>query len=120
MSWDPRRVGPELAGQVVFVGIYDGHGGPSVSQFLQRELHGLFEKVQPDMVPDIVSWMKSQGKHDLRVAIVYLGITGCPGGYFKRYKGGALARWAESNPGSPTFGLEARATLAFLEVCFQV
>ncbi|QRV90693.1 protein phosphatase 2C [Ceratobasidium sp. AG-Ba] len=97
LSWDPRRVGPELAGQVVFVGIYDGHGGPSVSQFLQRELHGLFESVQSDMVPDVVSWMKSQG------------------GYFKRFRGGALARWVESNPEPPTFGLEARATLAFLE-----
>ncbi|KAG8763031.1 hypothetical protein FRC12_008742 [Ceratobasidium sp. 428] len=97
LSWDPRKVGPELAGQVVFVGIYDGHGGPSVSQFLQRELHGLFENVRADMVPDVVSWMKSQG------------------GYFKRFKGGALARWANGNPESPSFGLEARATLAFLE-----
>jgi protein phosphatase PTC6 len=65
LSWDPRKVGPELAGQVVFVGIYDGHGGPSVSQFLQRELHGLFETVQPDSVPDVVSWMKSQGRYYL-------------------------------------------------------
>ncbi|KAG8750201.1 hypothetical protein FRC12_013019 [Ceratobasidium sp. 428] len=97
LSWDPRKVGPELAGQVVFVGIYDGHGGPSVSQFLQRELHGLFENVRADMIPDVVSWMKSQG------------------GYFKRFKGGALARWADGNPESPSFGLEARATLAFLE-----
>ncbi|KAG8697718.1 hypothetical protein FRC08_006357 [Ceratobasidium sp. 394] len=37
------------------------------------------------------------------------------GGYFKRFKGGALARWAERNPEPPIFGLEARATLAFLE-----
>lgn len=62
LSWDPGRVGPELAGQVVFVGIYDGHGGPSVSQFLQKELHGLFENVRPDSAPDVVSWMKSQGE----------------------------------------------------------
>ncbi|CAE6492231.1 unnamed protein product, partial [Rhizoctonia solani] len=88
---------PELAGQVVFVGLYDGHGGPSVSQFLQRELHGLFESVRPELVPDTISWMKSQG------------------GYFKRFKGGALERWAERGAKSPTFGLEARSTLAFLE-----
>lgn len=62
LSWDPGLVGPGLAGQVVFIGIYDGHGGPSVSQFLQRELHGLFESVRPDSVPDVVSWMKSQGR----------------------------------------------------------
>ncbi|KAF8707979.1 Glycoside hydrolase family 18 protein, partial [Rhizoctonia solani] len=97
LSWDPGRVGPELAGQVVFVGIYDGHGGPSVSQFLQQELHGLFESVQPELAPDAISWMKSQG------------------GYFKRFKGGALERWAERGAKSPTFGLEARCTLAFLE-----
>ncbi|CAE6480818.1 unnamed protein product [Rhizoctonia solani] len=97
LSWDPGRVGPELAGQVVFVGIYDGHGGPSVSQFLQKELHGLFESVQPESAPDVVSWMKSQG------------------GYFKRFKGGALERWAERGTKSPTFGLEARSTLAFIE-----
>ncbi|ELU41608.1 protein phosphatase 2c isoform [Rhizoctonia solani AG-1 IA] len=97
LSWDPGRVGPELAGQVVFVGIYDGHGGPSVSQFLQQELHGLFESVQPELAPDVISWMKSQG------------------GYFKRFKGGALERWAERGAKSPTFGLEARCTLAFLE-----
>ncbi|CCO26599.1 Protein phosphatase 2C homolog 4 Short=PP2C-4 [Rhizoctonia solani AG-1 IB] len=97
LSWDPGRIGPELAGQVVFVGIYDGHGGPSVSQFLQKELHGLFESVQPDLVPDAISWMKSQG------------------GYFKRFKGGALERWAERSAKVPTFGLEARSTLAFIE-----
>lgn len=97
LSWDPGLVGPGLAGQVVFIGIYDGHGGPSVSQFLQRELHGLFESVRPDSVPDVVSWMKSQG------------------GYFKRFKGGALERWAESTGDLPIFGLEARATLAFLQ-----
>lgn len=38
------------------------------------------------------------------------------GGYFKRFKGGALERWAEHNGDVPTFGLEARATLAFLQV----
>ncbi|KAF8761064.1 Glycoside hydrolase family 18 protein [Rhizoctonia solani] len=70
---------------------------PSVSQFLQQELHGLFESVQPELAPDVISWMKSQG------------------GYFKRFKGGALERWAERGAKSPTFGLEARCTLAFLE-----
>ncbi|QRW18818.1 protein phosphatase 2C [Rhizoctonia solani] len=115
LSWDPGRVGPELAGQVVFVGIYDGHGGPSVSQFLQQELHGLFESVQPELAPDAISWMKSQGGIVMWILYLLNGDSPLVRGYFKRFKGGALERWAERGAKSPTFGLEARCTLAFLE-----
>jgi protein phosphatase PTC6 len=37
------------------------------------------------------------------------------GGYFKRFKGGALSPWVEGN-NSAELSLEARATLAFFEV----
>ncbi|KAJ7932515.1 phosphatase 2C-like domain-containing protein [Mycena leptocephala] len=34
VDWDPSTV---------FIGIYDGHGGSAVSQYLRQELHGLVE-----------------------------------------------------------------------------
>lgn len=37
------------------------------------------------------------------------------GGYFKRFKGGALSPWVEGN-NKAELSLEARATLAFFEV----
>ena len=88
-----------LARQVLFVGIYDGHGGSTVSQYLRQELHGYFESVKTSHVPDMLAWAKELG------------------GYFKRFKGGALAPWAR--PGLEArqkMDLEARATLAFFEV----
>jgi len=79
------------------VGIYDGHGGPKVSEFLQKELHGLLEAAQASTIPSLVSWLK--------------GI----GGYFKRFKGGDLAPWAYKPVPSRILDIEARATLAFLQ-----
>jgi len=78
---------------------YDGHGGPAVSGFLRQELHGLFESVHPSMIPELFAWIKELG------------------GYFKRYKGGALAPWIlDSNQAPPKLDLEARAATAFFEV----
>ncbi|KAL1951530.1 hypothetical protein VTO73DRAFT_679 [Trametes versicolor] len=100
VDWDPSEVQPPLARQVLFVGIYDGHGGSTVSQFLRQELHGLFESVHKEQIPELYAWTKELG------------------GYFRRFNGGVLAPWID--PDSPDFqrelDLEARATLAFFEV----
>lgn len=84
--------------QVVFIGIYDGHGGSAVSQYLRQELHGLFEAVNKSMIPELFAWIKEIG------------------GYFKRFKGGALAPWIQGIEESSELDLEARATEAFFEV----
>ncbi|XP_006454624.1 hypothetical protein AGABI2DRAFT_176112 [Agaricus bisporus var. bisporus H97] len=98
ISWDPSRVGPLLARQAVFVGIYDGHGGSAVSQYLRQELHGIFESVHKSHIPDLFAWIKEIG------------------GYFKRFRGGPLAPWINGSKGTPELDLEARATQAFFEV----
>ncbi|KAJ7786192.1 phosphatase 2C-like domain-containing protein [Mycena metata] len=96
-EWDPLSVGDVLARQVVFVGIYDGHGGSAVSQYLRQELHGLVESVHKESLPELYAWIQELG------------------GYFKRFKGGALAPWIQ-NPDSAPLDLEARMTQAFFEV----
>ncbi|KAF5385416.1 hypothetical protein D9757_005382 [Collybiopsis confluens] len=103
IDWDPERVGHVFSRQVVFAGIYDGHGGPAVSGYLRQELHGLFESVQPLMIPELFAWIKELG------------------GYFKRYKGGPLTPWiTEPTDSSPKLDLEARAATAFFEVDRQL
>ncbi|KIP12483.1 hypothetical protein PHLGIDRAFT_498487 [Phlebiopsis gigantea 11061_1 CR5-6] len=99
-DWDPSALPEALARQVLFVGIYDGHGGSTVSQYLRQELHGFFESADKSHVPEMLEWAKELG------------------GYFRRFRGGVLAPWA--NPDSPDaqhkLDLEARATLAFFEI----
>ena len=99
-DWDPSSLPEALARQVLFVGIYDGHGGSTVSQYLRQELHGFFESADKSHVPEMLEWAKELG------------------GYFRRFRGGVLAPWAR--PDSPDaqqkLDLEARATLAFFEV----
>jgi len=106
-----------LARQVVFVGIYDGyafdillhysmidsnsHGGSAVSQYLRQELHGIFESVNKTQIPELFTWIKEIG------------------GYFKRFRGGALTPWIYGMEGTSELDLEARATLAFFEVHIQ-
>ncbi|KAF8523092.1 phosphatase 2C-like domain-containing protein [Hysterangium stoloniferum] len=98
LDWEPLKAGRDLAGQVVFVGIYDGHGGVTVSDHLRRQLHILFETVDKYHVPEVYDWVKSIG------------------GYFKRYKGGVLAEWVTGDLSlTPPLDLESRATLAFLQ-----
>ncbi|KIM47897.1 hypothetical protein M413DRAFT_439591, partial [Hebeloma cylindrosporum] len=97
MDWNPNDVGKILSQQVLFVGIYDGHGGSAVAQYLRQELHGLFESVDKSMIPELFEWVKEIG------------------GYFKRFKGGALIPWIGGN-NTEDLTLEARATLAFFEV----
>ncbi|KAI9060606.1 protein serine/threonine phosphatase 2C [Trametes sanguinea] len=100
VDWDPSGLPSTLARQVLFVGIYDGHGGSTVSQFLRQEFHGLFENVNKHQIPELFAWTKELG------------------GYFRRFNGGVLAPWID--PDAPEFqqelDLEARATLAFFEV----
>ncbi|KAJ4002429.1 phosphatase 2C-like domain-containing protein [Lentinula boryana] len=103
IDWDPSRVGDVFSRQAVFVGIYDGHGGPAVAGYLHQELHGLFESARPSMIPELFAWIKELG------------------GYFKRYKGGPLTPWiTEQNQPVPKFDLEARAAAAFFEVDRQL
>ncbi|EAU92668.2 hypothetical protein CC1G_01713 [Coprinopsis cinerea okayama7 len=98
LDWQPQLVNEQLAGQVVFVGIYDGHGGSAVSQYLRQELHGLFESAKKESIPDVYDWIKSLG------------------GYFKRFKGGNLTPWINEPPSDAPLDLETRATLTFFEV----
>ncbi|KAH9486629.1 Protein phosphatase 2C-like protein 4 [Psilocybe cubensis] len=97
VDWDPSQVGDVLARQVLFVGIYDGHGGSAVAQYLRQELHGLFESVDKSLIPELFGWIKEIG------------------GYFKRFKGGAIAPWIDGT-NKEEMTLEARATLTFFEV----
>lgn len=75
------------------------HGGSTVSQYLRQELHGIFEATQQSNVPELYAWAQELG------------------GYFKRFQGGALAPWIKSPESGGILDLEARATLAFFEVC---
>ncbi|KIY63719.1 protein serine/threonine phosphatase 2C [Cylindrobasidium torrendii FP15055 ss-10] len=98
IDWDPHAAGDQFADQLTFVGIYDGHGGSAVSQFLRQELHGIFESVQREDIPELAGWTKELG------------------GYFKRWKGGVLSPWIHDVHTSHFYDMEARATQAFLEV----
>ncbi|TFK77211.1 protein serine/threonine phosphatase 2C [Pluteus cervinus] len=97
-DWDPQKLGDLLARQVVYIGIYDGHGGSAVSQFLRQELHGLLESVDKAAIPELFSWVKEIG------------------GYFKRFQGGVLEPWINNAAEAGPLTLEARATQAFFEV----
>jgi protein phosphatase PTC6 len=107
ISWEgtPETSGSEfLSRQISFFGIYDGHGGREVSAYLAENLHRLIEEVLPEEIDKLVKW--TQGKH---------------GGYFRRWRGGALHRWTQwAHALPPEVGsgmtLEERLTLAFLHV----
>ena len=100
IDWDYTSLPAAIARQVLFVGIYDGHGGSAVAQFLRQELHGMFENVNKSHIPELYAWAKELD------------------GYFKRFNGGVLAPWIhpESKAAREEMDLEARATLAFFEV----
>ncbi|KAJ2920813.1 hypothetical protein H1R20_g16280, partial [Candolleomyces eurysporus] len=98
VDWDPSLVPETLSRQVVFVGVYDGHGGSGVSQYLRQELHGLFESSKASSIPELYDWIRSLG------------------GYFKRFRGGVLAPWITDPPSQELLDLETRATLTFFQV----
>ena len=82
------------------------HGGKQVSTFLKDRLHSLIEDAKVDHVSELITWTRETH-----------------GGYFKRWRGGALHRWTEWANGDgeapdPAGGitLDERLTLAFLEV----
>ncbi|SPO32700.1 related to protein phosphatase 2c [Ustilago trichophora] len=80
LEWDPEKAGgEELAGQVVWFGCFDGHGGQQVSSFLRDQLHKTFESVEADMVTDTVQYTRELG------------------GYFRRFTGGVLERWVRKD-----------------------
>ncbi|KAI3483444.1 hypothetical protein L1887_53671 [Cichorium endivia] len=84
LEWDPDKAGgDEIAGQVVWFGCFDGHGGQQVSTFLRDELHNTFENVQSDMVTDTVQYTRELG------------------GYFRRFTGGLLERWVRKEELKP-------------------
>ncbi|KAI0274736.1 protein serine/threonine phosphatase 2C [Gloeopeniophorella convolvens] len=94
IDWDPENVGHPFSRQAVFAGIYDGHGGSTVSQYLRQELHGLFESANKAHIPEMYEYIKEIG------------------GYFKRFKGGPLAPWIHaSSDHTEEMDLHARATL---------
>ena len=99
LDWDPSELPATLARQMLFVGIYDGHGGSTVSQFCRQELHGLVENVHKSQAAEVYAWAKELG------------------GYFRRFTGGVLSPWLDQNADSykQELDLEARATLAFFE-----
>lgn len=79
--WDPTYADEDddIAGQVVWFGCFDGHGGQAISSLLKEELHKSFEEMQPDMVTDTVRFTRKQG------------------GYFRRFTGGPLERWVRQD-----------------------
>lgn len=85
-----------LAAEYIFTSFR--HGGSAVAQYLRQELHGLFESVHKSHIPELFLWIKEIG------------------GYFKRFRGGALAPWIHGTEGKSEMDLEARATQTFFEV----
>ena len=68
-----------------------------MSQYLRQEFHGIFESVVKSSIPELFAWIKELG------------------GYFKRFRGGALSPWIHGTENTPILDLEARATEAFFE-----
>lgn len=79
-GWSAHEAGgPELAGQVVWFGVYDGHGGSAVAKLLENKLHLVFESAEPEMITDTVRYTRSLG------------------GYFRRFTGGILEPWVRTD-----------------------
>ncbi|KAF8343156.1 phosphatase 2C-like domain-containing protein [Cantharellus anzutake] len=102
ISWNPGLRDLDLAGQLLFVGLYDGHGGQTVSHHLRDHLHPLFETADASEAPKLINWLKSYS------------------GYFRRYKGGCLEELTRDAPSTQLLDMEARATLAFLMADYDV
>jgi hypothetical protein len=62
----------------------------------------LVESVNKSHIPELYAWIQEIG------------------GYFKRFKGGALAPWISNPEDAPPLDLEARMTQAFFEVSLVV
>lgn len=52
-GWSCEQAGgADLGSQVVWFGVFDGHGGSAVSSLLADKLHCVFEHAHPDMIAD--------------------------------------------------------------------
>lgn len=87
---------------------HTSHGGTQVSTFLRDKLADIVESVTPADVPAVVDATEELG------------------GYFRRWRGGALQRWSKWAEGSPAeagkdrLNLDERLTLAFLKVSYTL
>ncbi|GHJ86654.1 hypothetical protein NliqN6_3056 [Naganishia liquefaciens] len=103
IDWSPKALlergssGETLAGQVGYFGIFDGHGGQHVSQYLHERLHAMIEEVSKSSIDDVVLFHKKLG------------------GYFKRFRGGTLQPWVANPDYRDKLTLEERITLTFLQ-----
>ena len=98
-EWDPSDLPDFIARQVHFIGLYDGHGGSTASQFCRQEFHAMFENAHPSHIPELYEWIKEIG------------------GYFnRRLRPRPLLPWLEDPNSKTVFDLEARATTAFFDV----
>ncbi|KAF8306045.1 protein serine/threonine phosphatase 2C [Clavulina sp. PMI_390] len=101
LSWHPQQRDWEMANQVLYVGVYDGHGGAAVSEYLRDHLHTLVENAHPSQIPEVVQWLKSYG------------------GYFRRFRGGVLEDWLKDPTLERPLDMESRVTLAFLQADYE-
>lgn len=87
-TWDTQDqpLDEELASQVFWFGVFDGHGGSYTSRYLATYLHQIYERVTPDMVTDTVQATREHG------------------GYFRRFIGGALDKWVVKDELKPVRG----------------
>jgi protein phosphatase PTC6 len=99
------------------------HGGPQVSQYLHEKLHSIIEEVDKKEIDEVVKFttgigMSCRPRHQNQHFFLnrWDGSYGVPGGYFRRFRGGALSRWVGHPDLRPAMTLEERATLAFLTV----
>lgn len=98
-EWDPSDLPDFIARQAHFIGLYDGHGGSTASQFCRQEFHAIFENAHPSHIPELYEWIKEIG------------------GYFnRRLRPRPLLPWLEDPNSKAVFDLEARATTAFFDV----
>lgn len=82
------------------------HGGKEVSSYISEHLHEIIESVKPEDIPAVVEFTQSHG------------------GYYRRWRGGALQRWTQWNHGNKPgkdepLTMEERLTLAFLQVRYM-
>ncbi|KAF9642622.1 hypothetical protein BDM02DRAFT_3105445, partial [Thelephora ganbajun] len=101
-EWHPSGLPEFIARQVHFIGLYDGHGGSTASQFCRQEFHALFENAHLSHIPELYEWIKEIG------------------GYFgKRLRPRPFLPWLQDPNSKTVFDLEARATTAFFEASFR-
>ncbi|GAA5998563.1 hypothetical protein JCM5350_003854 [Sporobolomyces pararoseus] len=95
----------ETRRQVAYFGVFDGHGGPQTSKFLEQNLHQLIERADSDTIPATIDEYRKIG------------------GYLKRYQGGILERFrgdSDNYNERKSISLDEMSVLAFLQADNQV